>query len=252
MGHRHYDASLGRFLSRDPIGFAGGLNLYEYASSSPVDTVDPDGLTPYKVLGWIFKTVVGDPDPLPSDPHAHIVQGKALGKFKAEQVAGHKVNLATGEVTRAHGGKVGEVMGILKKKTMKEFKRQLAENGVKTTNTPKGSVKIFSKYRNPALAGLGVFLSLNEVAQAEPCNKTAVALSETENHVNSALIGAGIMSTTGGKAIARAIWASPIGRAIVVGTTSYSSTRQLVDGTETGRTMDDFYTDFFYRAFFAP
>jgi hypothetical protein len=43
MGHRHYDSSLGRFLSKDPIGFAGGLNLYSYGNS-PVSTVDPDGL----------------------------------------------------------------------------------------------------------------------------------------------------------------------------------------------------------------
>ena len=43
MGHRHYDATLGRFLSRDPIGFAGGLNLYSYGNS-PVQMVDPEGL----------------------------------------------------------------------------------------------------------------------------------------------------------------------------------------------------------------
>lgn len=29
MGHRHYAGGyVGRFISRDPIGFAGGLNLY--------------------------------------------------------------------------------------------------------------------------------------------------------------------------------------------------------------------------------
>lgn len=44
MGHRHYDPSLGRFLSQDPIGFAGGLNLYEYAANSPAQMVDPRGL----------------------------------------------------------------------------------------------------------------------------------------------------------------------------------------------------------------
>jgi RHS repeat-associated protein len=43
MGHRHYDPSTARFLSRDPIGFAGGLNLYSYGNS-PVTTVDPEGL----------------------------------------------------------------------------------------------------------------------------------------------------------------------------------------------------------------
>jgi len=44
MGHRFYAPQLGRFLSRDPIGHAGGMNLYEYASSSPSSRVDPAGL----------------------------------------------------------------------------------------------------------------------------------------------------------------------------------------------------------------
>ncbi len=44
MGHRHYDAQLGRFLSRDPIGFSGGVNLYEYAGANPSTFADPRGL----------------------------------------------------------------------------------------------------------------------------------------------------------------------------------------------------------------
>lgn len=44
MGHRHYAADLGRFISRDPIGFAGGLNLFGSHGVSPVMMVDPDGL----------------------------------------------------------------------------------------------------------------------------------------------------------------------------------------------------------------
>jgi RHS repeat-associated protein len=46
MRRRHYDPRLGIFLSRDPIGFAGDLNLYRYAGSSPVTMVDPAGLDP--------------------------------------------------------------------------------------------------------------------------------------------------------------------------------------------------------------
>lgn len=44
--HRAYDPDLGRWLSRDPIDEAGGLNLYRYANNDPVNFVDPDGLCP--------------------------------------------------------------------------------------------------------------------------------------------------------------------------------------------------------------
>ena len=46
MGHRHFDADLGRFISRDPIGFGGGLNLFNGHGVSPVTMVDPFGLQP--------------------------------------------------------------------------------------------------------------------------------------------------------------------------------------------------------------
>ncbi len=44
MRGRYYDASIGRFISRDPAGVAGGVNLYEYAGDDPVDLSDPTGL----------------------------------------------------------------------------------------------------------------------------------------------------------------------------------------------------------------
>jgi len=44
--YRAYDADLGRWLSRDPIGEDGGVNLYGYVGNSPVNYKDPDGLEP--------------------------------------------------------------------------------------------------------------------------------------------------------------------------------------------------------------
>ena len=43
MWNRWYEPKLGRFISRDPIGFEGGINLYGYAENSPVNFIDPDG-----------------------------------------------------------------------------------------------------------------------------------------------------------------------------------------------------------------
>ncbi len=41
---RMYDSQLGRFASRDPIGFKGGVNYFEYVRSSPMNYVDFLGL----------------------------------------------------------------------------------------------------------------------------------------------------------------------------------------------------------------
>jgi RHS repeat-associated protein len=41
---RYYDPRAGRFLTKDPIGFAGGdMNLYRYVFNDPINWVDPFG-----------------------------------------------------------------------------------------------------------------------------------------------------------------------------------------------------------------
>ncbi len=41
--NRHYDPQQGRFLTRDPIGYDGGINLYSYTRNNPINWMDPDG-----------------------------------------------------------------------------------------------------------------------------------------------------------------------------------------------------------------
>jgi RHS repeat-associated protein len=46
MRNRYYDPESGRFTQEDPIGIAGGLNLYGFADGDPVNSSDPFGLCP--------------------------------------------------------------------------------------------------------------------------------------------------------------------------------------------------------------
>ena len=44
VGARWYQPDLGRFVQRDPVGIAGGLNVYAYCRNRALDLVDPAGL----------------------------------------------------------------------------------------------------------------------------------------------------------------------------------------------------------------
>jgi RHS repeat-associated protein len=53
--YRFYDPEYGRWISRDPIGEEGGINLYGYVSNLPIDFTDPLGLMPDEEV--IMQTV---------------------------------------------------------------------------------------------------------------------------------------------------------------------------------------------------
>ena len=54
MGCRYYAPCVGRFLSRDPSGFAAGANLYAFCMADPVNFFDPSGCGPVSV-GSLFR-----------------------------------------------------------------------------------------------------------------------------------------------------------------------------------------------------
>ncbi|NLT50771.1 MAG: RHS repeat-associated core domain-containing protein [Ignavibacteria bacterium] len=46
FGARDYDPEIGRWLDKEPLGFAGSNNFYAYCSNDPVNLIDKDGLRP--------------------------------------------------------------------------------------------------------------------------------------------------------------------------------------------------------------
>ncbi len=47
--YRALDGVTGRFINRDPLGFKGGIKLYVYTGSNPINRFDPLGLCPPQV-----------------------------------------------------------------------------------------------------------------------------------------------------------------------------------------------------------
>lgn len=57
---RYYSPGLQRFISQDPIGFAGGINLYVYSANNPVSLIDSTGTDPAQHQSGPFG---GEPNP---------------------------------------------------------------------------------------------------------------------------------------------------------------------------------------------
>ncbi len=61
-GFRYYDPSSGRYITRDPIGYGDGMNVYRHVSNNPVNGVDPLGLSKDDVEHYagVTLTLSGD------------------------------------------------------------------------------------------------------------------------------------------------------------------------------------------------
>lgn len=83
FGVREYDPRIGRWTSKDPIGFAGGdTNLYGYVVQDPVNYIDPSGLiAPWDAVDLAF--LANDVRNFYNDPSWANGGGVALGALGA-------------------------------------------------------------------------------------------------------------------------------------------------------------------------
>ncbi|MEU9348392.1 RHS repeat-associated core domain-containing protein [Streptomyces sp. NPDC048278] len=96
--NRYYDPQTGRFISQDPIGQAGGSNLYQYALSSPTTYTDPSGKNPLIAACVIGGVVDGGLD------------------WLTQRLSGRKVNWGQVGIAAATGclaGMLGEGLGTI-------------------------------------------------------------------------------------------------------------------------------------------
>jgi RHS repeat-associated protein len=77
--HRFYASHLARWLTRDPIDYWGGTNLYAYVGGMPTYYVDPSGLEGLRDMFWM------DADPVPPP-----VSERGRGKQQSDDLDANK------------------------------------------------------------------------------------------------------------------------------------------------------------------
>ena len=116
MRNRFYHAGLRRFLTPDPIGFLGGLNLYAYAGGNPVDRADPSGLegaTPGEIVSLRGPLLVRELEAVHK-------RGRAMAELARDNPAELARLLAEGAGSRANEEFSEAVLRMMEKRRLRE------------------------------------------------------------------------------------------------------------------------------------
>jgi len=122
MRARYYDPEVGRFISEDPIGFEGGINLYAYASNNPILLIDPSGLIAPNIAAALIgggigattgaiSTVMSNPNWTWQDVARGAATGGTFGALTGFTFGGSILaNTAVGAATGAAGDVAGQAI----------------------------------------------------------------------------------------------------------------------------------------------
>ncbi len=113
-GLRYYDPNTGRFLTRDPVGYAGGINLYTFCGNNPINYADPSGLKYdkrfwYSLAGGAIAGVLTAGNPVA------IAAGAGLGSAIGSRADGNTIKqslfngVTDGVLTYVSGRAIGAV-----------------------------------------------------------------------------------------------------------------------------------------------
>jgi len=122
---RYYHPHLGRFLTRDPLGYAAGdTNLYRYCGNTPLVGVDPLGLQDEDRVEVLWGTLPTEAAPIPY--------------YSPREVHGYASIEQTGLTSAAFTGKYG----VLKVRIVHRYKREAAGGLTALTNVNEGIIAL--------------------------------------------------------------------------------------------------------------
>ena len=146
--HRLYAPAQQRFLSSDPMGLAGGLNLFAYGNGNPLVYIDPLGLCGEKETWWkeLGKGYLGVDDDEDGPKNGWYKVGKVVGWIDDGATAialfsGVGTGPAVAKTAVKQGAKAGAKKAIKTvakkgaKTTVKQTEKQASKQTIKATNT---------------------------------------------------------------------------------------------------------------------
>jgi len=149
-GARYYACWLGRWTASDPIGISGGLNLYEYAASSPTVLSDPTGHSPQ------MQTTSGtEVSPDADNPNAGLAGSFTYGEPRAPKTGAQRAEPGASASSAAPGPTVGPrtpPAASTTGATPREGSEPVVKLGTLSTDTPKTRREMLS-------LGLDAFLT---------------------------------------------------------------------------------------------
>ncbi|WP_092157818.1 RHS repeat domain-containing protein [Maridesulfovibrio ferrireducens] len=122
FGYREYDPTIGRFITPDPIGFAGGdVDVYGFCLDDPINFVDRTGLNP--IINTGLRAIRAAAPYIKKVGKSVIKAGSKLAKQVGRAGKSTK-DLAKNSAKRVNtaGKKVGEKAGEVVEKTIKGSK----------------------------------------------------------------------------------------------------------------------------------
>jgi RHS repeat-associated protein len=173
--YRAYDPVTGRWLSRDPIGEDGGINLYGYVSNSPIIYYDPKGeiafLLPMLAAGTGAAAIDFGLQMLSQGALDDLMSGdfgSLADKAKCVDYADVGISFAQGALGLGAAGNI-----------MKAGKALKAADTLR-----KAPVPLKSQFFNETMRGQAVQSAINSGAAAAAQGAAGVGLGSAKPHVN--------------------------------------------------------------------